>query len=149
MATRNQIADAFETVLGSVADELRPYSEPDEQADGRIASELYFRQRKRRTQGPSAMMSEIVELELSVPADQSGRKAWSKAVRRIRDYVDYQGSGQHTKAIEAAIESDRTLGGVVDSCLYRNTGDELRKQYHDGIRWTVKIEFEVVHRPAS
>lgn len=146
MATRNQIADAFESVVGGIATEMRFYSEPDEAAEGTIACELFFKARERETHGASAMMRERVELELSV---NEATPDWRTVVRRMRDYTDYQGSGQHTKSIEAKIEEDTTLGGVVEGVLFRGAGDEIRKQYGDGWRWTAALLFDVYHRPSS
>ncbi len=146
MASKNQIADGFETLLETIHSELRFFSEPDEKAEGKVAAELFFRARERKTQGPSAMMEEVVSIELSV---QENKPGWSQAVRRMRDYSDYQGSGQHTKSIEAMIETDKTLGGVVDYVIFKGQRDEERKEYKEGSRWTVLMEWKVTHRPAS
>lgn len=139
MATLNEIADAIETVAASADATLRIYPEPEEKPGGDVSAELYFLGMRRVGHGANAVWKLDAVLEFSTPANKPG---WSGAIRRIRTLCGPSGTG----SVLAAIEADTSLGGVVSGCLAApraTTGDEVRKRWPDGDRWSKELRLEV------
>lgn len=72
------------------------------------------------------------EVLVSVPAQD---KDWAAAVELLRSYLDLVGS----RSIEAAIEGDRTLGGIASDAVATGTDRERLVQYFDGPRWAAPV----------
>lgn len=139
MATHNAIADALETIVAASDATVRFYGEPEEKPGGSVSAELYFQELQRIGHGANAVWTVQAVLEFSTPSNLPG---WSGAVRRIRALCDPSGSA----SVLAAIEADHTLGGVVKGCLAAPgsaTGDEIKKRFMDGDRWTKELRLEV------
>lgn len=143
---QNDVADALKAVVEAIATDVRFYPEPDEKPAGGISCEVFFANVQRLSHGTSGAWEMSADIELSTPANSPG---WSAAIRRIRSMSDPYG----TTSIMAAIEADKTLGGVVVGCLPSpgpiGFSDEVRKKFMDGDRWTKTLRFKVTWRPGA
>lgn len=78
------------------------------------------------------------EILVAVPAHD---KDWPASVERLRDYLDLVGD----RSIEAAIEGDRTLGGIASDAVATGTDRERLVQYQDGLRWAAPVFVSVYY----
>lgn len=141
----NAIADALQAVVQAIDTDVRFYPEADEKPAGGVSCEVWFTGVQRRSHGTSGAWEMDATIELSTRANAPD---WSAALRRIRAMSDPYGS----TSILAAIEADITLGGVVTGCLPRAggaTGEELRKKYMDGDRWTRELWLRITWNPGA
>lgn len=138
--TINDIADGIEARLRTITG-LRVYSEIDEKSEPGgtelVAANVMFRERRQINVCGSQQGTFVVEL--SVPAEQPG---WSRAIRRVREYLDDSGD----RSVELAIENDKTLGGLdrVDAVISA-IGPERRVKFADGWRWVGEVTVDVLY----
>jgi hypothetical protein len=78
------------------------------------------------------------ELVVSVPAMD---RQWPASVGLLRSYLDLTGD----LSIEATIEADRTLGGLVSDAVATGTDRERLVEYHDGKRWSAPVFVSVYY----
>lgn len=78
------------------------------------------------------------EVLVAVPAND---KEWPAAVELLRGYLDVTG----TTSIEAAIEGDRTLGGVASDAVATGTDRERLVMYQDSLRWAAPVFVSVFY----
>lgn len=137
MTTLNDIADALETIVGTITD-LKVYSEPEEDPTGPkggASAEIVLRERHRIAN--AGTNSSTWSVEVSCPSDDKG---WSRGVRQVRTHLDATGDS----SVEAKLRATPALGiGVATGNI--RVEAERRVQYGSGWRWVGRVLVDVVY----
>lgn len=132
-ATITQVADAIVVRLETLGvNAVRAYATPVEAAEAPsrgASAQVRFLGRNRMS---SCSQEARFEILVAVPADD---KEWPGAVETLRSYLDVTGG----RSIEAAVEGDRTLGGVASDAVVTGTDRERLVKYQDGVRWAAPV----------
>lgn len=140
MTTLNEASDAIVAVVNGIDEGIEFFPEPREShpVAPLVTGEIYFRAPVIKGPMRNSTWEYEATLLLATLANVPG---WSEAIRRMREYASPFGA----KSIYQAIVEDQTLGGVVKSCLPKQSGasSEQRVKFPGGDRWTVELQFAV------
>lgn len=138
--TIQALSEAIVTRLATLGvNVISPHATPIQDAEApRTGASAQVRFLGRESLGGSCGEHAKFEILVAVPAMD---KDWPASVSRLRDYLDLVGD----RSIEAAIEGDRTLGGIASDAVATGTDRERLVQYQDGLRWAAPVFVSVYY----
>lgn len=137
--TIQALAEAIETRVETLGvNVVRVYPTPIQDAEApRTGASAQIRFLGRESLSPCNEHAKF-EILVAVPAQD---KDWPSSVELLRGYLDLVGDS----SIEAAIEGDRTLGGIASDAVATGTDRERLVMYQDGLRWSAPVFVSVYY----
>lgn len=137
--TIQALAEAIETRVETLGvNVVRVYPTPIQDAESpRTGASAQIRFLGRESLSPCNEHAKF-EILVAVPAQD---KDWPSSVELLRGYLDLVGDS----SIEAAIEGDRTLGGIASDAVATGTDRERLVMYQDGLRWAAPVFVSVYY----